>query len=122
MLLDLTLVSWLAVADAAALAAAGGGYLAVRRLHPVSAEDLPSAFAVLERSIGKYAPGAPRGYTWEEAFEWLEEEGVKADWGEMKKKLGEYEAFRYGGAPLVEGGEKEVVALALELRRDIVGK
>jgi hypothetical protein len=121
-IVDISNTSWLALTDALVFAAAGLGLLAIRRLRPVSAPDLPTAFQILERSIEKYAPGVPLGYSWGEAFEWLRGKGVDADWVKVKARLAEYERFRYGGKSLPLGGEEDVLSLAHELRRSIIGK
>lgn len=122
MSVSLTPQLWFALADAAVLAAAGAGFLMLRGLRPPTAPDIPSAFAALEESLGRYAPGIPVGYSWGEAFKWLKDRGVKADWKEMEKRLEEYEGFRYGGRPLPEGGKDDVLALCARVRRSMIGK
>lgn len=119
---DLAPETWFALADAAVLAAAGAGYLLLRGLRTPTAPDVPSAFAVLEESIGKYAPGIPRGYSWGEAFRWLRDRGVKADWKAMEARLEEYERFRYGGSSVPESGKEDVLRLSAKVRRSMIGK
>lgn len=113
---------WLGAADVAVFAAAGFGYLLLRGLKPPAAPDVPSAFGVLEASVWKYAPGIPVGYTWREAFDWLKERGVSADWAKMKYRLADYEAYRYGGKPLPTEGKEDVLKLSVKVRRNLIGK
>ena len=120
--IDFSVTQWVAIADVVVLAAAGSGLVALRRLRPVAAPDMQSAFQILERYIGRYAVGVPLGYTWREAFEWLKGEGVGVDWAGAKARLEEYEAFRYGGRSLPSGGQDEVISLAQRLRRGRIAK
>lgn len=113
---------WFAAADAAILAVALLGYFELRGLRVPTAADIPSAFAVLEDSIRKYAPGMPFGYSWGEAFRWLKAKGVKADWDGVEKTLEGYEGFRYGGKPLPDGGKDSVLVLCAKVRRSMIGK
>lgn len=113
---------WLALADVSLLAIAGAGYFLLLGLRPPSAPDVPSAYGVLEASIGKYAPGIPVGYTWGEAFGWLKERGVKADWGNLDRRLEEYEAYRYGGKGAPGEGKDDVLGLSVKVRRSLIGK
>ena len=108
--------------DIVLLSLAGAGYLLSRRLGPGVVPDARAAFELLDRSIKRYAPELPQGYTWTEAFEHLRERGVKTDWKKMGEKLSEYEAFRYGSrAPLSRDGT-DVAALAMQLRRNPIGR
>ncbi|HYA56460.1 MAG TPA: hypothetical protein VED22_06650 [Nitrososphaerales archaeon] len=79
------------------------------------------AFQVLDRSIEKFVPNLPAGFTWGEAVERLKQSGVKLNWGRFETSLNEYEAFRYGGHQMSNGVEPEVVRLATTLRRNVVG-
>jgi hypothetical protein len=115
------LTTWLVVADAAVLAVAGAGYLLMARIRPASAKDMKSAFDLLDRSIGRYAPGLPAGYTWGEAVQQLKGSGVKADWEKVQRSLRSYEAYRYGGKEMPSEGKEEVVSLASKLRRTLGG-
>ena len=109
-------------ADIALFLLAGAGYLLSRSLGPGVVPDARAAFELLDRSIKRYAPELPQGYTWTEAFEHLRERGVKSDWTKMDEKLSEYEAFRYGSlAPLPRDGT-DVAALAMKLRRNPIGR
>ena len=95
--------------------------IATRRIRPPSVQDLSGAFQDLDRSITKFVPDMPAGYTWGEAVERLKGAGVKVDWSKMESSLAEYEAFRYGGRDVPKGGEDEVVRLSMKIRRRIVG-
>jgi hypothetical protein len=97
------------------------GYLAMRRLRPPVVHDVPAAFQVLDRSIQRFVPDMPTGYTWREAVERLKGSGVKIDWAKMESSLAEYEAFRYGVRPIPKGGEDEVVRLSMKIRGRISG-
>jgi hypothetical protein len=115
-------VVWLAITDGALLAAAGVGYVLMRRIRPSHELDVKAAFEVLDRSIAKYVPELAKGYTWQEAIERLRERGIEADWKEVEKRLTEYEAYRYGGKEEPKSGEDEIISLAVSLRRGVVGK
>lgn len=120
-MIEIDTVSVLAVADAALVAAAALGYFLSSRIRPPSTPDLPSAFLMLEHSIEKYPAGVPTGYTWGEAFAQLKRSGVKADWESVERRLAEYEAFRFGGREAPKEGQKEIVSLAMKLRRSDIG-
>ena len=94
---------------------------AMRRIRPPAVRDLWGAFQDLDRSIAKFVPDMPAGFTWGEAVERLKGAGVKVDWPKMESSLAEYEAFRYGGREMPKGGEDEVVRLSMKIRRRIVG-
>lgn len=112
----------LAVADLLLLASAGAAFVAFRRLRPAAVPDVAGAFGVLERLIQKYVTGLPAGYTWSEAFDRIKQTGVEADWGRMREKLLQYEAYRYGGRDVPVEGKDEVLSLALTLRRTNIGR
>jgi hypothetical protein len=97
------------------------GIFAMRKLRPPIVQDVPAAFQVLDRSIQRFVPDMPPGYTWGEAVERLKGSGVKIDWGKMESSLAEYEAFRYGGRTMPKDGEDEVVRLSMKIRGRIVG-
>jgi len=75
----------------------------------------------LDRSIVKFVPNLPVGFTWGEAVERLKQSGVRLDWGRFETSLNDYEAFRYGGHQMSAGVEPEVVRLTTTLRRNVVG-
>jgi hypothetical protein len=97
------------------------GVLALRRLRPPVINDIRTAFQVLDRSIERFVPEMPTGYTWSEAVERLKSSGVKIDWARMESSLAEYEAFRYGGRSMPKNGKEEVVRLSMKIRGRIVG-
>jgi hypothetical protein len=99
----------------------GGAVFALRRIRPPAVQDIQGAFRDLDRSIGKFVPDIPPGYTWEEAVARLKGAGVKVDWPKMESSLADYEAYRYGGREMPKGGEEEVVRLSMKIRRRIVG-
>jgi hypothetical protein len=111
----------LAVLDCGMLAMLVAAVLALRRIHPPAALDVQGAFQDLDRSIARFVPDMPAGFTWGEAFQRLKGAGVKVDWQKMESSLAEYEAFRYGGHEMPKGGEDEVVRLSTKIRRRIVG-
>jgi hypothetical protein len=107
----------LAVGDAATLALAVAGILALREVRARRVETLAQAFGALERSIAVGAPWLPQGSTWGETFERLKGAGVEADWSRMEKTLEAYEAFRFGGRPDPVEGKEEVAGLATRIQR-----
>ena len=109
------------VVDLVLTAASILGFTAQRRARPPAVSNPLEAFQILDRSIEKFVPNLPVGFTWGEAVERLKRSGVKLDWGRFETSLGEYEAFRYGGHQMTNGVEPEVVRLATMLRRNIVG-
>jgi hypothetical protein len=109
------------VGDAAVLAAAVAGVLALRGVRARKVENLAEAFGTLERSIAVGAPWLPQGSTWGETFERLKGEGVEADWSKMRETLKAYEAFRFGGRPDPVEGKEEVAGLATRIQRGVVG-
>ena len=113
--------SMVALLDLALLALLALGFVSVRRLRPPSVRDVPAAFEALERSIGRFVPGLPPGYTWEEAVEALKRSGVKIDWARIESSLADYEAFRYGGRSPPSAGKDYVVQLSMKIRRRVVG-
>jgi hypothetical protein len=119
---EISPVVLLALADGVVLFSAAACYALMRKIKPAASLDIKEVYQVLDRSIEKYVPSLVQGYTWEEAFGRLRESGIKADWGELDKMLEEYEAYRYGGKEAPKTGQTEVVALALKLRRGVVGR
>ncbi len=119
---DVSLTVLLGLADVAVMATAVVGYGMMRRTRPPGSLDSREVYEVLDRAIQKYVPDLSAGYTWKEAFERLKESGVKADWDVMKKRLAEYEAFRYGGREEPKEGQRDVISLATKLRSGVVGK
>jgi hypothetical protein len=109
------------VVDLVLAAASILGFTALRRARPPTVSNPLEAFKILDRSIQKFVPNFPVGFTWGEAVERLKHSGVKLDWGRFETSLDEYEAFRYGGHQMPNGVEPEVVRLATTLRRNIVG-
>ena len=109
------------VVDLVLTAASILGFTAQRRARPPAVSNPLEAFQILDRSIEKFVPNLPVGFTWGEAVERLKRSGVKLDWGRFETSLDEYEAFRYGGHQMTNGVEPEVVRLATTLRRNIVG-
>jgi len=107
--------------DIAVFVLLGAAAVAMRRIRPPAVQDLQEAFQDLDRSITKFVPDVPAGYTWGEAMERLKASGVKADWPKMESNLASYEAFRYGGREMPAGGEDEVVKLSMKIRRRIFG-
>jgi len=107
--------------DAAVFALLGGAMVAMRRIRPPVVSDIQGAFQDLDRSITKFVPDLPSGYTWGEAMERLKKSGVKVDWPKMESSLASYEAYRYGGKEMPHGGEDEVVRLSMRIRRRMVG-
>jgi len=93
----------------------------MRRIRPPVVNDIQGAFQDLDHSITKFIPDLSSGYTWREAMDRLKAAGVKVDWPKMESSLANYEAFRYGGHEMPQGGEDEVVRLSMRIRRRIVG-
>jgi hypothetical protein len=118
---SLTTEDLLLVVDLALAAASIVGFTALSRARPPAMSNPLEAFQVLDRSIEKFVPNLPLGFTWGEAVERLKQSGVKLDWGRFETSLNEYEAFRYGGHQMPKGLEPEVVRLATTLRRNVVG-
>ena len=116
--LELALVG----ADLTLVILAGAGYILSKRLGPGSVPDVRAAFDLLDRSIVRYAPELPPGYTWKEAFEHLKENGVEGDWKRLEERLSEYEAFRYGKKAAPPGDGADVATVAMKLRRNLVGR
>lgn len=110
----------LALGDAAVLAAAAAGVLALRGLRARKVDTVAEAFGVLERSIAAGAAWLPQGSTWGETFERLKGAGLEADWPKMGETLKSYEAFRYGGRPDPVEGKDEVAGLAIKIQRGLV--
>jgi len=107
--------------DIAIFALLGAAVILQRRIRPPDVRDVQGAFRHLDRSIEKFVPDLPAGFTWGEAIQSLKESGVKVDWSRMEASLAEYEAYRYGGREMPKGGEDEVVKLSTKIRRRIVG-
>jgi len=118
---SLTTEDLLLVVDLALAAASILGFMALRRAHPPAMANPLEAFQVLDKSIEKFVPNLPVGFTWGEAVDRLKQSGVKLDWRTFETSLDEYEAFRYGGHQMPTGVEPEVVRLATTLRRNVVG-
>jgi hypothetical protein len=109
------------VLDCAIFALLGGAIFALRRIRPPVVWDVQGAYHDLERSITKFVPDMPPGFTWGEAVERLRGAGVDIDWPKMESSLADYEAFRYGGREMPKGGGGEVVRLSMKIRGKIVG-
>jgi hypothetical protein len=105
----------LGVSDLILVASAAVGLVLSHRLRPAKVVDIRAAFEVLDRSIERYLPGLPRGYTWGEAFQLLKSRHIDADWTIVEQTLSEYEAHRYGGRPAPTRGQQEIISLALKL-------
>src|SRR5438445_12244113 len=82
-------------------------------------EDPVLAFALLEKSLQKAFPDLPEGFTLREALSFAERLRLKVDWGRVQLALERYEAFRYGGAPLPEQAQDQVLRLAAILPRGV---
>ena len=93
----------------------------MRRIRPPAVRDMQGAFLDLDHSITRFVPDLPTGFTWGEAMERLKTAGVNVDWPKMDSSLERYEAYRYGGKELPQGGEEEVIRLSMKIRRRIVG-
>ena len=98
------------------------GLLALRRARPPIIKDLRDAFQILDRTIERFVPDLPVGFTWGEAMERLKGSGIEADWPKMESSLAEYEAFRYGGRQVPSGRGEEAVRVSTQIRRGIVGR
>lgn len=97
------------------------GLVALRSVRPPVVKDVRDAFQVLDRTIEKFVPDLPAGFTWGEAIERLKGYGVETDWPRMESTLAGYEAFRYGGKELPPGTGEEAMVLSTRIRRRIVG-
>jgi hypothetical protein len=111
----------LALLDAAMVASLAIGFLLVRRLKPPVVRDTGDAYLVLNRTIERFVPDLPAGFTWGDAVEHLKGYGMKVDWPKMESSLAEYEAFRYGGRAMPLGGGDEALRLSTQIRRSVVG-
>ena len=111
----------LALLDVAVFALLGGAVIALRRIRTPVVRDVQEAFQDLGRSIEKFVPDLPPGFTWGEAVQRLKASGVSADWPKMESSLAGYEAFRYGGREMPKEGEDEVLKLSMKIRRRIIG-
>ena len=107
--------------DALVLASLTLGFFLMRRLRPPVIRDVKEAYEVLDRTIVRFVPDLPTGYTWGDALERLKGYGMKVDWPRMESSLAEYEAFRYGGRSMPSSGGEEAVGLSTQIRRKIVG-
>lgn len=97
------------------------GFFLMRRLRPPVVRDVREAYQVLDRTIERFVPDLPPGFTWGDALERLKGYEIKVDWRRMESSLAEYEAFRYGGQDMPPGGGEEAVSLSTQIRRRIVG-
>ncbi len=111
----------IALVDAAVFAFLAMGFLALRSVRPPIVRDMRDAFQVLDRTIVRFVPELPPGFTWGEALERLKGYGIEADWPELESSVAAYEAFRYGGRGIPPGKGDEVVRLSTQIRRSIVG-
>ncbi len=111
----------LAIVDGALVALMAMGFLALRSVRPPVVRDVRDAFQVLDRTLGRFVPDLPAGFTWGEALERLKGYGIKVDWPKLESSIEEYEAFRYGGRPMPGGVGDDVVQLSTQIRRNIVG-
>jgi hypothetical protein len=107
--------------DAIAVVFIALGLLALRRVRPPVVRDAREAFQILDRTIERFVPELPAGFTWGEAMLRLKGSGVEADCPKMEHSLAEYEAFRYGGRAMPPGKGEEAVRLSTQIRRKIVG-
>jgi len=105
------------VLDCAVFALLGVVVIALRRIQPPAVKDVQGTFQDLDRSIEKFVPDMPQGFTWWEAMERLKGAGMDVNWPKIESSLTEYEAFRYGGREMPRGGEGEVVRLSMKIRR-----
>ena len=108
--------------DGAAAAALLVGLFALRSVRPPVIKDVGEAFQILDRTIERFVPDLPVGFTWGEALERLKGYGVEVDWPRMESTLAGYEAFRYGGREMPQGIGEEAVLLSTQIRRKIVGR
>jgi len=111
----------LAVVDTALLGSLAFGWFLLMRLRPPVVRDVREAYQVLDRTIERFVPDMPPGFTWRDAFERLKTSGMNVDWPKMESSLAGYEAFRYGGRDMPPGGGEEAVSLSTQIRRRIVG-
>ena len=107
--------------DAIAAVVLAMGLLALRKVRPPVVNDVRDAFQILNRTIERFVPDLPVGFTWGEALERLKGSGIEADWPRMESSLAEYEAFRYGGGGMPSGKGDEAVRVSTQIRRRIVG-
>ncbi len=111
----------LALIDLATLALLALGFVALKRIRAPDVPDVKEAFRALDLSIERFVTDLPRGYTWREAVDKLKGSGVRTDWAKIESSLADYEAYRYGGRPLMGSGKDEVVQLSMKIRRRVVG-
>ena len=108
--------------DGAAAVALLVGLLALRSVRPPVIKDVGEAFQILDRTIERFVPGLPIGFTWGEAMERLKGYGVEVDWPKMETTLAGYEAFRYGGREMPQGTGQEAILLSPQIRRKLIGR
>ena len=112
----------LLAADGAAAVALLVGLLALRTVRFPIVKDVGDAFQVLERTIERFVPDLPVGFTWGEAIERLKGYGVEVNWLKMESTLAGYEAFRYGGREMPKGTGEEAIQVSTQIRRKLIGR
>jgi len=108
-------------ADGAAAVSLLVGLLALRTVRPPVVKDVSDAFQILNRTIERFVPDLPVGFTWGDAMERLRGYGVEVDWPRMESTLAGYEAFRYGGRDMPNGTGEEAIVLSTQIRRKLIG-
>lgn len=89
----------------------------LRRSTPVPVvDDVPAAFGLLEKALKQSTAMRP-GFTWGEAIARARSLGLDVDWAKVAKSLDSYEVYRYGGGERPRGDNREVVRLAMLLKR-----
>jgi hypothetical protein len=75
--------------------------------------DTKALYKLLEATLGKAFPELPEGFTWREALRRAKKErrelGMK--WESIDKSIRNYEAYRYGNAPLPDEAHPELLEL-----------
>ena len=107
--------------DGAAVVALIVGFYGLRSVRPPVVKDVGDAFQVLNRTIERFIPDLPVGFTWGEAVERLKGYGVEINWPKMESTLAGYEAYRYGGREMPKGTGEEAILLSTQIRRKLIG-
>lgn len=97
------------------------GLLALRSVRPPVVKDISDAFQILNRTIERFVPDLPVGFTWGDAMERLKAYGVEVNWPKMESTLAGYEAFKYGGREMPQGTGEEAILLSTQIRRRLIG-